>query len=66
MFCRRVREFQDYIIELNGIDTTDWHDVRTKPHRVLNEEVKTLQKGMPFIEQFLANDKMYVPIVSTD
>lgn len=66
MFCRRVREFQDYIIELNGIDTTDWHDVRTKPHRVLNEAVKALPKGMPFIEEFVANDKQYVPIVSME
>lgn len=62
MICRKRRLCQDYIIDLNGIDTTTWRDVCTKPQRLLNESVKALPKGLPFITQFVANDHEYVPM----
>lgn len=56
------RRFQQYVIEIHGIDTTGSDDVRTKPRRLLNDDVRALPKGLPFIEQFLSNDKAYVPM----
>lgn len=53
--------YQDYIIELNDVDSTEWRNVRTNPRRVLNEEIKNLPKGMAFIKEFLTNDSKYVP-----
>lgn len=53
--------YQDYIIELSDIDTTDWRNVRTNPRRVLNEQIKSLPKGMEFIKELIANDQKYVP-----
>lgn len=53
--------YQDYIIELSNIDSTEWRNVRTNPPRVLNEEIKSLPKGVKFIEELLTNDTKYVP-----
>lgn len=53
--------YQDYIIELNDIDSTEWRNVRTNPRRVLNEEIKSLPKGVAFIKELLTNDAKYVP-----
>lgn len=53
--------YQEYIIELSDIDTTDWHNVRSNPRRTLNEEIKNLPKGIPFIKELLENSKKYVP-----
>lgn len=53
--------YQDFIIELSDIDSTNWRNVRTNPHRTLNEDVKSLPKGIPFIEELLANSSEYVP-----
>lgn len=57
-----AQNHQDYIIELNnGIESTDWRNVRTNPRRVLNEEIKSLSKGTAFIRELLSNDEKYVP-----
>ncbi|XP_031639507.1 uncharacterized protein LOC116351524 [Contarinia nasturtii] len=53
--------YQDYIIELSDIDSTEWRNVRTNPRRVLNEEIKTVPRGIPFIKELLTNDSKYVP-----
>lgn len=54
--------YQDYIIKLNDIDSTEWRNVQTNPQRVLNEEIKTLPKGIPFIKELLINDSRYIPL----
>lgn len=53
--------YQDYIIELSDIDCTEWQNVRTNPRRVLNECIKSLPFGMPFIKELLTNDTKYIP-----
>lgn len=53
--------YQEFIIELCDIDTTEWHNVRTNPRRILNEEIKSLMKGIPFIQELLSNCSKYVP-----
>lgn len=55
------QEYQEYIIELSDIDSTDWRCVRTNPQRVLNETIKSLPKGMAFIKELLTADSKYVP-----
>lgn len=54
--------YQDYIIELNDIDCTEWRNVRTNPRRVLNESIKHLPKGLRFIKELLKNDTKYIPM----
>lgn len=56
-----TQSYQEYIIELRDIDSTEWRNVRTNPRRVLNEEIKSLPKGMAFIKELLKNDRKYVP-----
>lgn len=53
--------YQEFIIQLSDIDTTDWLNVRTNPRRTLNEEIKNLPKGIPFIKELLENRSKYVP-----
>ncbi|XP_055308896.1 uncharacterized protein LOC129572816 [Sitodiplosis mosellana] len=57
----KTESYQDYIIELSDIDSTEWRNVRTNPRRVLNEEIKSLPKGVAFIKELLTNDRKYVP-----
>lgn len=54
-------EHQDFIIELSDIDTTAWRCVRTHPQRLLNNEIKKLPPGVPFIKELLTNASKYVP-----
>lgn len=53
---------QEYIIDLVDIDGTNWRNVRTKPRRLLHNDVKSLPNGMAFLTDFLQNDKKYVPM----
>lgn len=53
--------YQDYIIELSDIDSTEWRNVRTNPSRVLNEQIKSVPNGVEFIKELLTKDSKYVP-----
>lgn len=61
MYNFKTIEHQDFIIKLNDIDTTDWHNVLTNPRRQLNDEIKNLPSGIAFIEELLTNCSKYVP-----
>lgn len=61
MFDFKNYDSQDFIIKLDNIDTTDWHNVLTNPRRALNEEIKSLPNGVAFIEELLTNCSKYVP-----
>lgn len=61
MFDFKNFNVQEFVIELDDIDNTDWRNVFTKPNRTLNEEIKNLPKGVAFIEELLTNCSKYVP-----
>lgn len=61
MFDFKNYTAQDFIIKLDDIDTTDWRNVLTNPVRILNEEIKSLPRGIAFIEELLTNCSKYVP-----